>query len=98
MRMSTRSNYAFPQIFRPQVLIPAPNPVSPPPPMPPQPRPPGTPFDLSPKLLGDLAMLFERESRRRVPVQEQCRLFAIAKELDRLWRVKTASTRRRGRR
>jgi hypothetical protein len=86
-------DYAFPQIFRPQVLVPTR--PAPPPPMPKTPRPPSTPFDLSAKLLGDLATLFERESRQQAPVQEQARLFAIARELDRLWRVKTASTRRR---
>lgn len=52
-----------------------------------------SPFMLSPRLLGDLAMLFDRESQRATSKSESARLYGIYRELDRLWRMKAASVR-----
>jgi hypothetical protein len=76
-------DYAFPQVFRPVALVPAkPGPT------------PASPFNLSSQLLGDLAILFERESNRVESNHERSRLYGISRELDRLWRVKASTVRR----
>jgi hypothetical protein len=53
---------------------------------------PASPSTLSPRLLGDLAMLFDRESRYSTSY-ERARLYRIGRELDRLWRMKATSVR-----
>jgi hypothetical protein len=53
-----------------------------------------SPYTLSAKLLGDLAMVFDRESRQATSRHERLRLYGIYRELDRLWRVKAGSVRR----